>query len=365
MESQYRDHGLLSSWSPYSARQRHGSTSTDRTSISPTQPDKSNGTDAIQVDRSDPGDEQPPPKRVRITPQLPRPTAELTLPFFQTNQPLSEPVTSRLTLEMLRGIQSDEFTDDIVMFFLMRMAQLIPSKQLRVLPPSFYHSTVVESRVDGWREFMRGNSPVVCLPVMDSGRWMLIVVASTPSRGQVFYLDSNNNDGYVPRVFMRVVRFISAAWSSTDNVTKRLVDDKDEIETATAAAHTKDFGLHVVSYFAAIVRALRGADGEAVTTPDVIKSASYDTVFTRHQLVEDTKHAWKDALETSVCWGRRPSGTWRPCMRLNLLRTTIYPDATTSAVGSARDVAVVFLFDGPNEVKWLEHSAPKPLETVQ
>jgi hypothetical protein len=289
------------------------------------------------------------------------------LEFFQAGQPLSDPFRIFLTPEMARSVMADELSEDIVTFFLLKMAQFVPCKRLCVARPSFYSSTVLESKFHEWQVFMTADAPIVCLPVFDSGRWVLVVVVSTDSRVVVNYLDCQNPDGYVLPVCSRITQFVEVAYNALSigsgklSFTPQLVVSK-AIPT-TRASNAKDSGVHVVSYFAAIIRELISRD-RTTSDAQLITNACYDQIFSRERLHEEVAESWRDALEPRICWGRRLTAQWRPCLRLNLRMSSLDPCRTTADFQPANELAVLYLFDYQNEVQWLPRQELTALNAV-
>lgn len=197
---------------------------------------------------------------------------------------------------------------------------------------------MLESKFHEWQIFMTADAQIVCLPVYDSDRWVLVVVVSADSRVVVNYLDCQNPDGYVLPVCSRITQFIDAAYNAVSTKSEKtgsmtpLVVSK--VIPTVRACDVKDSGVHLVSYFAAIIRALSCSDGGTTSDAQLVANASYDQVFSREKLHQEATASWMDALEPRICWGRRLADTWRPCLRLNLQKSTIDPRASsTDSVG--------------------------------
>lgn len=295
-------------------------------------------------------------------------SASLTLEFFQAGQAFSDPFRMFLTPEMVRSVMASELSEDIVMFFLFKMAQFVPCKRLCVARPNFYRSAVLESKFHEWRGFMTADAPVVCLPVFDNDRWVLVVVVSTESRVVVNYLDCQNPDGYVLPVCSRITQFVEASYNAT-RISNEKLSLMPQLVVSKAiptvrAGNAKDSGVHVVSYFAAIIRELISRDRATASDAQLITNACYDQIFSRERLHEEITESWRDAVEPRICWGRRLTAQWRPCLRLNLRMSSLDPCRTTADFQPANEVAVLYLFDDQDEVQWLPRQELTALNVV-
>jgi len=133
-----------------------------------------------------------PAKRLKPEPSSFSSRVGCCVELVQAGMPFSKSHRAFLTPTLLQNIQKHELPSDAVSFLLLKMAQFIPFQRLRVLPPAFYHSAVLQSKCAEWKQFVRPDAPVVCLPVFESGRWVLVIVVSTGKRVIAHYLDCQN-----------------------------------------------------------------------------------------------------------------------------------------------------------------------------
>lgn len=120
----------------------------------------------------------------------------------------------------------------------------------------------------------------------------------------------------------------------------------------------------MINHFAAIAAILSGQRGSSDEYGQLIASAYYGYPFSRSQLVEQVMHAWLDAIQANVGLGKRSSGTWRRCVRLNLRPTDLYPRASVEEARSVDKDAVIYLFDDQQSLKWLTPPEFVPLDEV-
>lgn len=269
-----------------------------------------------------------------------------------------------LTPPLLQSIQKRELPSEVVSFFLLKMAQFIPYRRLRVLPPEFYHSAVLHSKCSEWKQFIHPDSPIVCLPVFESGRWVLVVVASTEKRVIAHYLDCQNPDGFMLPVSSRIMQFIDAAYDElAAEAHKPLVVSKP-IQTPPAI-QPSDSGVFVVSYFAAIVRALVEHGMERSDLGKAITNASFDRIFTRERLEQEAKRTWTDCMKPRLCWGTMVPDKCRPYVRLNLRKSTIEPTVDPVDADIPDNVAIVDLIEQNPEILWLSEAKLLAFDTIK
>lgn len=196
-----------------------------------------------------------------------------------------------------------------------------------------------------------------------------MVVVSTATWVIARYLDCQNSDGFLLPVCSRIVQFIDAACDTmsksnvASDVAKPLVVSK-AIQT-TPATQPIDSGVFIVSYFAAIVHALTEYDGEHDNLDRVIASASFDRIFSREQLEMEARWSWTDCMKPRIHWGRRCPDQCRPCLRLNLRRSSIQPPALREVANESLDAAVIYLLDEQPELQWLSEGELLPFDVIQ
>lgn len=288
-----------------------------------------------------------------------------------------EPVIMPLTRAALRSLEREdtELSPEVVAILCAKMVQIVPYKRLRVLHPSFYERSVLPAVAEAWEEFTRPDPPIVCLPVFDveTGRWVLVVVLSKDGVTIVYYLDCKNPYGYVDGAGKKVAGYIESAYaglaqgsSSAAPITARKVVQRGVELTPLFEEHASSSAIHMMSYFATIVRLLDSNQGDAADFAWLVGKAMYGFVLPRTHLLNEVRDVFAHVWDPKLCWGRSEGTGWWPCRRLSLRKETVAPPPLKEEVKlfEPAHAAVVWLSREDEGIEWLPPDQLKPLDEM-
>lgn len=178
----------------------------------------------------------------------------------------------------------------------------------------------------------------------------MVVFVSTENKTTVFYLDSLNKKNVVKEVGVTIAKFLRDV--GAPSVEAKAIKTPRQLNENYC-------GLHVVSHFNMIVRAIdRHSDDELV---EVIETASFRSIIKRSEFSSGIEDAIVGLLYRSAYWGlcsSENSTMWWPCRRVS---PRLASRLDTSSTSASQKIPVIWFKKVKGDTMWIHPAEIKPL----